>query len=144
METSPTLPKLSNYKKIPPGHRSRYVRRRFTDLRSREGKELAAVVRQIEDDLGPLSAGQKVLVESLRFKLATLRAIASWVERQESVIREDGLLLPILSRNAISFSNSLRLDVFALYGLKEDKRGKVPDLEAYLRSKTVEVPEVKP
>ena len=144
METSPTLPKLSEYKKKPPGSRSRYVKRRFTDLRSRQGKQLAAIVRELEDDLGPLTAGQKVILENTRAKLAIVRSIASWVERQESVVREDGQLLPILAANFIAYTNAIRLGIVALYDLSAKKKGRGPDIEAYLRSKTVDATETKP
>jgi len=142
-ETSPTLPKLSNYKKIPPGPRSRYVKRRFTDLRSREAKELARIIRELEHDLGPPNAGQRVILENVKVKLAIVRSIASWVEHQASVVQQDGQLLPILATNFIAYTNAIRLGIVALYDLSAKKKGRGPDLDAYLRSKTVEVPEAK-
>jgi len=139
-ETSPTLPKLSNYKKIPPGPRSRFVKRRFTDLRSREGKELAAIIGELEQDLGPPNPGQRVLLETLRAQLAVARAVASWAEQQPAIVQQDGRLLPALGENFLAYTNSIRLGIVALYDLSAKKKVRGPDLDAYLRSKTVDVP----
>ena len=126
------LTKLENYKGKPPGPQSRFVRRRFTDLRTKEGKELAAIIAAIESDLGNVRPGQRILLENLRAKIAIVRAIGKWIDRKEGgVIRENGELLPILARNFLSYSNEVRRSILALYALAERKPPAL-DLESYI------------
>lgn len=117
------------------GARSRRVMRKWTDLRCREGKELAAILAEIEDDLGPLSAGQKVILRNIGAKLAIVKQIASWAERQPSVVVE-GRLLPILGENFVTYTGAIERGIRAVYDLANKKPSrKTLDLSEYLRMK---------
>lgn len=113
---------------------SKKARRKFTDGRHREAKELSSIIRALEDDLGQISPGQKILLESLRFKIAVLRGIAKWVEQQPSVVK-DGHVLSVLQRYFLGYDNSVRLGVVALYGLSSKRPNKTVDLESYIAGK---------
>lgn len=113
---------------------SRKARRRFSDGRCREAKELSAIIGAVEDDLGQVSPGQKILLETLKFKFSILRGIFAWIEQQPSVVK-DGHVLSVLQRNFLGFDNSIRLSVLALYELSSKRPVKTVDLESYLAGK---------
>ena len=120
------------------GARSRRVMRKWTDLRCRQGRELAAILAEIEDDLGPLSPGQKVILRNVGAKLAIVKQIASWAERQPSVVA-DGKLLPILAENFVTYTGAIERGIRALYELASRKpTRKTLDLSEYLRMKDQE------
>lgn len=116
------------------GAKSRTVRRKFTDLRTREAKDLARTIRELEDDLGPLSPGQRVILRNLAAKLAVTRAIAAWVDRQESVV-VDGKLLPILAENFITYTGAIQRGVRELYDLAGKRPHRTVDLDSYIAGK---------
>jgi hypothetical protein len=120
------------------GARSRRVMRKWTDLRCRQGKELARILAEIEDDLGPLSPGQRVILRNVGAKLAIVRQIASWAERQPSVV-VDGRLLPILGENFVTYTGAIERGIRALYELASRKpTRKTLDLSEYLKIKAEE------
>ena len=120
------------------GAKSRRVMRKWTDLRCREGKELARILAEIEDDLGPLSPGQRVILRNVGAKLAVVKQIASWAERQPSVV-VDGRLLPILGENFVTYTGAIERGIRALYELASKKPSrKTLDLSEYLRMKDKE------
>ena len=95
---------------------SRHIRKRYSDKRTREGKQLQAIIQNIIDDIGPdLSAGQYILLDRVREKLIVLMQIGKFVDRQPSVVNEKGELLPCLGRNYTTYAESLRRDLEALY-----------------------------
>lgn len=108
-------PERGNFKH---GGASVNFRKRFSDRRTNEGKRLAMIIKAIVDDLGgpkELSAPQRVLVDvSIRPKLITMLSIGQYIDKQTSIISEDGTLLKCLSQNYLAFSNSLRLDLVTL------------------------------
>jgi hypothetical protein len=109
-----------------------HTRKRYTDLRTREGKALNAVLRGLRDDLGDISAGQQLMLDRIKEKLVVLQQIGQYVDRQPSVVTEAGELLPCLGRGYSTYAEGLRRDIEALYTLagKQAKRG--PSLQEYL------------
>lgn len=111
-----------------------HKRERFSDARTSEGRQLKAILKELVEDIGGqsrISAGQRMLVDTnIRPKLITLLCIADWVDRQkqESIISEAGELAKCLSTSYLAFTNSLRLDLIALYGLNSTRRSKVPTI----------------
>jgi hypothetical protein len=112
--------------------------RKWTDKRCRQGRELARILADIEDDLGPLSPGQRVILRNVGAKLAIVRQIASWAERQPSVV-SNGRLLPILAENFITYTGAIERGIRALYEIASKKPMKrTLDLSEYLRVKEAE------
>lgn len=99
---------------------------------------MARIVADIEDDLGPLSPGQKVILSNVAAKLAIVKQIASWAERQPSVV-VDGKLLPILGENFVTYTGAIERGIRALYELASRKPMKrTLDLSEYLKMKAEE------
>ena len=120
------------------GAKSRRVMRKWTDLRCREGRELARILAEIEDDLGPLSPGQKGILQNVGARLAIVKQIASGAERQPSVV-VDGKLLPILGENFVTYTGAIERGIRALYELASRKpTRKTLDLSEYLKIKAEE------
>lgn len=80
------------------GATSVHVRARYSDFRTREGKHLRGILRDLEDDLGELSAGQRLLLDSVRSRLIVLLQISKFADKQASIISADGELIPILGK----------------------------------------------
>lgn len=133
--TGVSVAKLSKYKKKCPGPKSKYVRKTFTDLRTTEGRELAEILRELENDLGTLTAGQKIILQSVAAQLSVTRAIYNWINNQESVIQSDGKLLPVLAENYLTYTGALQRSILTLHALAGKKAPRTVDLERYIRSK---------
>lgn len=116
------------------GKRSRIVRRKFTDLRTREGKDLAATMQELADDLGDISPGQRIIMKNLAAKLAVTRAIAAWIDRQPTVVVK-GALLPILAQNFVGYTAAIERSVLALYTLAGKRPHRTVDLDSYIAGK---------
>jgi hypothetical protein len=125
------------------GKRSRIVRRKFTDLRTREGKDLAATMQELADDLGPISPGQKIILKNLAAKLAVTRAIAAWIDRQPSVVVK-GELLPILATSFVAYTGAIQRGVLALYDLAGKRPHRTVDLQSYIEGKRAGKKEAPP
>jgi hypothetical protein len=96
----------------------RQVRQRYSDLRTREGKQLHQIMSDLVADLGgpaELTAGQRLLLDNIKAKLIVLLQISKFVDQQDSVITSDGALLPCLGRGFTTYSESVRRDIEALY-----------------------------
>ncbi|MBN1103581.1 MAG: hypothetical protein JXL84_09240 [Deltaproteobacteria bacterium] len=122
------------------GAHSKQVRRRYTDRRTAEGKQLAAVIEALVDDLGGrevITTGQVILLDRIREKLITLQQIGKFVDDQVSLIdKESGELLAVLNRNYLAYSESLRRDVEALHGLNRRRmKDKAPSLAEIIQGK---------
>ena len=111
------------------GAYSQEVRRKYSDNRYREAKQLKGVITNLIDDLGgadTLTAAQSLILDNIRSKLIVLFQIGKFVEGQESIINTDGELLPCLGRNYTAYSESLRRDLEALFAIKRK-----PALQSY-------------
>lgn len=118
----------------------RHYRQRFLDGRSSEARRLKRVIDGLVSDLGGkenLTGAQRLILEGLREKIATVQAIGAHIDRQTALIGQDGELIPSLRRSYIAYSNSVSRDVALLHGLRGVRKKKGPDLAAYLAGKKV-------
>ncbi len=126
-------------KRVPPnrlshGMYSGWVRRRYTDRRTREGKQLARVMEGLTKDLGGpecLTAAQQILLASIQSKLIVLLQIGKFTDGSLRLVSETGELPPALGRSYLSYAAELRRDLEALSRMGGQSK-KVPDLGEYL------------
>jgi len=93
------------------------IRRRYADKRYREGKKLDAIMDALVEDLGGqgnLTAGQRLLLDSIQSKLIVILQIGKYVDKQLEII-ENGELIPALGKSYLAYLNSLRLALDQLY-----------------------------
>lgn len=114
--------------------RSRLVQRKLFDLRTSEGRELAATMRELADDLGPLSPGQKIIMRNVAAKLAITRAIIAWADLQPAVVAK-GELLPILAQNFVTYTGAIQRGIRELYDLAGKRPHRTVDLDSYIAGK---------
>ena len=103
------------------GATSSTVRKRYSDLRTTQGKQLQAIIDGLIDDLGGkavLTSAQNLLLQNIRSKLIVLLQISKYADQQVSLINKEGELLPCLGRNYTTYSESLRRDLEALFSVK--------------------------
>jgi len=121
------------------GRNSRHFRKKYSDGRTVQGKALKGALDALSEDLGGnLGAGQLLILSRVREKLITLSCIGEWIDRQPSVLTDQGELLPVLKSSYLGYSESLRKDVEWLYSMASRRPSRVPDLEAYLKAKKVD------
>ena len=117
-----------------------HIRRRYSDKRYREGKQLQAAMEALVDDLGGqdnLSAGQRLLLDTIQSKLIVVLQIGKYVDQQAEIIK-DGQLLPVLGKNYLAYLNSLRLALDQLYKDNHRSKGKERSLEEICQKYKVE------
>jgi hypothetical protein len=113
-----------------------HPRRRSLDGRSAEARRRKLVLCDLARELGgELTAGQRIVLLQLDVKLAALDTLRSHIEKQASLIGEDGDLLPSLRRAFLGYSNSVARDVALLHGLRDGRKKKIPDLASYMAEK---------
>ena len=103
------------------GANSKHMKKRYDDLRTSEGRQLRTVMEDLIADLGGsavLTAPQRLFLDNIRSKLIVLFQISKYVSGQQSIINLKGELLPVLGRNYTTYSEALRRDLEALFGLK--------------------------
>ncbi|MCG2778986.1 MAG: hypothetical protein L6406_25200 [Desulfobacterales bacterium] len=103
------------------GAYSSTVRKRYTDMRTTEGKQLQAIIDGLIDDLGGkaiLTAAQNLLLQSIRSKLIVVLQISKFADCQISLVNSDGELLPCLKSGYTTYSESVRRDLEALFSVK--------------------------
>ena len=113
------------------GAYSRHVRKRYTDGRTREGRQLRAVIDDLIDDLGgheKLNAGQRLLLDTLESKLIVILQVSRYVDRQKDIIK-GGELIPVLGKNYLAYLNSLRLTLAELYKDSGRSKTRVPTIQ---------------
>ena len=99
---------------------------------------LTAAREQLIRDLGGeenLSAGQIILCDRVTCKLGVLRCIEEHV--RETHVFQGNRLNSALSKNYLSYSNSIRLDLQAL-GIEKRQTSEVLDLGRYIQQKDAE------
>jgi hypothetical protein len=111
---------------------SKHFRKRYTDLRTTEGKALRAIIDELKADLGEVSAGQALILGQIRSKLVVLLQIGQYVDKQPSAITKKGELLGCLGRGYTAYSEALRRDIEMLYSLARKRPPRTPSLEDYL------------
>jgi molybdopterin converting factor small subunit len=117
-----------------------HIRRRYSDKRYKEGKQLQAVMDALVDDLGGqgnLTAGQRLLLDTIQSKLIVVLQISQYVDQQAEIIK-DGQLLPVLGKNYLAYLNSLRLALDQLYKDNHRSKGKERTLEEICQKYKVE------
>jgi hypothetical protein len=120
------------------GAYSKHFRKRYSDARTTEGRQLRAVINGLITDLGGmpnLTAGQLLILDRIKEKLVVLTQIGQYVDKQPSAITDGGDLLPCLGRGYTGYSEAVRRDVLALYEIASRKPSPVSDLAAYLKQK---------
>ena len=116
------------------GAKSAHVRKRYSDLRFKEGKRLKEVMDALTADLGGQpSIMQELALGNIRTKLIIIFQIGKYIDEQASLIGPDQDLLPILRNSYLGYSNSLRADLESLAKLAGQK--KPPSLDDYLDAK---------
>ena len=118
----------------------RHFRKRYTDARTREGKQLKAVMDSLVEDLGGhenLNAAQRLLLDTIKSKLIVVLQIGKYVDQQQEIIK-DGELLPVLGKNYLAYLNSLRLTLGELYKSYTGGKGKVPSIEEIIQNESKE------
>jgi len=119
------------FRQLKHGAFCKQMRKRYTDKRTREGKQLQAVMDALIDDLGGhdnLNAGQRLLLDTIQSKLIVVLQIGKYVDEQAEIIK-DGQLLPVLGKNYLAYLNSLRLALDQLYKGNHQGKNKAPTLE---------------
>jgi hypothetical protein len=120
------------------GVSNKTVRKRYTDLRTTEGKQLQAIIEGFTADCGGpecLDSRQQVLLAIIRTKLITILIISDYVDRQISDDRliVEGELIPILGgprHGLLGFAESLKKDLDSLYqGNKAVTASRVPSIQ---------------
>lgn len=121
------------------GGESRTIRKRFDDMRTNQGKTLAAVLKELMEHFGGpknITAPMQLLIDAgIRPKLITLMCINDYINKQAELINGSGELLSCLGKNYIGFSNALRLDLSALTEMaKAQNKGRsdVPRIEDFV------------
>lgn len=120
------------------GATSAHFRKRYSDLRTVEGKTLRGAIEALVSDLGGngnLSAGQQLILSRVREKLITLALIGNWIDRQPDLLTASGDLVPVLKNSYLGYTESLRRDVEMLYSLASRRPSRTVDLESYIAGK---------
>ena len=118
------------------GAYSRHIKKRYTDARTTEGRELRATMDALRADLGGISAGQSIILSRVREKIIVLNRMGGYLDKLPVVITNKGELLGFLRSGYVTFSEALRRDIELLYALAGRKLpGRVPDLAGYLNGK---------
>jgi hypothetical protein len=97
-----------------------HARRKYSDLRSREGKHLKAIMDGIVSDLGgkdKLNSGQCLILDGLRSKIIIVQQIARYIDEQKtSLVNKQGELSSSILRSDFNmYSESIRRDLETLY-----------------------------
>lgn len=118
------------------------VRKRYTDLRTTEGKQLQAIVDGFVADCGgteALDTRQQVMLGVIRTKLITILIISDYVDKQitEDKLIQDGELIPILGgrrKGFLEYAESLKKDLETLYaGNRAIKPSRVPSIQEIIK-----------
>jgi hypothetical protein len=112
----------------------RTVRLDTIDHRSQVGVALRRLREELTCDLGgegEVTAAQRVLIEEAAKARVIAAAVGDWVLRQESLVRDGGLLPAVLQHSALVANLGRLLDRLGL----ERKAREVKSLDQYLAEK---------
>ena len=127
LEHRPPTPALKH------GAFSVQIRQRYSDKRTREGKQLAQIIKGLKEDLGgngniPMAA--QIILDSIKSKIVVILQIGKYVDKQiELIDPKTGELLPCLGRNFTAYTESLRRDLEALAAIASKKTSRLPTLD---------------
>jgi len=114
------------------GAYSNTIRKRYSDKRTSEGKKLQVVIDSIISDLGgadQINSAQNVLLAGLRGKFIVIFQISDFLDRQRSIVCEDGSILPILGNSYLQYTESIRRDLESIFAMgRSTLRRKVPSI----------------
>lgn len=122
------------------GARSARFAERYSDLRTREGRQLQNIIDGLVTDLGgqdQITAGMQLILNQLKSKLIVVLQLSKYADTQPDLVR-DGELLGCLGKNFLAYNESIRRDVQALNDLAKNRPSKGPDLNEYLQLKAKE------
>jgi len=114
------------------------ARKKFSDLRTTEGKMLQTVMDGIVSDLGGaehINSAQQIIIAGLRSKLMIIYRISDYMDEQENIIDgKSGDLLPVLAGSFLRYTESARRDLESVFALNRNHlRRDVPRLEEIIR-----------
>ena len=107
--------------KITHGANSLTIRQKYSDRRTSEGKAIQATMDGLITDLGGashLTTGHDILLSSIRSKLIVTMQIGKYIDNSLDIITEGGELLPVLKNSYTTYSECIRRDIQALFGIK--------------------------
>ena len=113
------------------GAHSKEVQAKYSDLRTKQGQKLAAVVNGLIQDLGGVenvSTAQNILIGNIKSKLIVIFQIGDYADKQKTIL-DQGVLMPCLGQNFLSYGESLRRDLKALCEIAKTKPPKVPSIK---------------
>lgn len=127
---------MSNPVVLKHGAFSTHTRKRYSDKRTSEGKQLAGIIQGIVDDLGGpegLTASQRLLLDGIRSKLVVILQVGKYADEQKSLIDPDGQVLACLRSTFLSYQESLRRDLECLHGLDRRQKKPGPSLAEWIK-----------
>lgn len=116
-----------------------HVRHKYSDLRTTEGRTLAGIINGIIDDLGgqeALSASQRLILDGMKSKLIVILQVSAYVDKQPSLVGEDGEVLSCLRRTLLSYQAELRRDLELLHGMDRRQRKPGGGLADWIKEQT--------
>ena len=114
--------------------------KRYSDARTREGKQLKDIMDSLVEDLGGhenLNAGQRLLLDTVQSKLIVILQVGKYVDQQPNIIK-DGELLPVLGKSYLAYLNALRLSLAELYKDNHKSKGQERTLEEICQKYTLD------
>lgn len=122
------------------GGRSTGIRKKYSDKRTEEGKELEQVVGAIVSDFGgldELTGEQMTLLLVIQEKLKVVLPVQKWLEEQMGNIIKNDKLLPVLEKGYHTWLNSLEKTLARLYATLDTNRPMMT-LEKHIELKKIE------
>lgn len=106
---------------------SQHIRERYSDRRTTEGRELALIMDGLIEDLGgkdQITAKEERLLDFLRAKIIVVLRISTYVDKQKSVITDEGELIPALGKNLLAWIEAAERTLERLFPAGKKKRAK--------------------
>jgi len=97
---------------------SKTIHKRYSDLRTREGKTLQAIIDAIKEDIGSkLDARQNLILALIRSKLIVVMQIGTYLESTTQLIEyNEGKAPPVIAQTFPSYTKGLTQLLNELYG----------------------------
>ena len=97
---------------------SKTIYKRYSDLRTREGKALQAILDAIKEDIGSeLDARQNLILALIRSKLIVVMQIGTYLESAAQIIDyNEGKAPPVIAQTFPSYTKGLTQLLNELYG----------------------------
>jgi hypothetical protein len=121
-------PERGDYKH---GGYSYHIRRRYSDGRYKQAKELNGIIMRLTRDAGGdenLSEGQRLILGVIRSKFIVAKQISEYVTKQGEIVNGEGEILPCL-RSFVTFTEAMRRCIESFYSMANKKPSKLPTIE---------------